>query len=106
MAASRLFAQGGRARTGFSAPPAAGYAAPPPDWQAPLAEEQAAGSMMPDLPPSAPPSAAVGEDDPGLPVPPLSNTAAKPQTRQPIVSRGRDMKVELFVWMQSHLFPQ
>ena len=66
MAASRLFAQGGRARTGFSAPPAAGYAAPPPDWQAPLAEGQAAGSMMPDLPPSAPPSAAVGEDDPGL----------------------------------------
>ena len=58
MAASRLFAQGGWGRTG--------YAAPPPDWQAPLAEEQPAGSMMPDLPPSAPPSAAVGEDDPGL----------------------------------------
>ena len=73
MAASRLFAHGEQGRTGFSAPPAAGYAAPPPDWQAPLVagqppvpQNRATGSMMPDLPPSAPPSAAASEGSPGL----------------------------------------
>ena len=73
LAASRLFAYGGRqgggATSGFSAPPAAGYAAPPADWQAPLGagpNDGVAGSMMPDLPPSAPPSAGVEGDHPEL----------------------------------------
>jgi len=67
--ASRLFTglsgdmsggmSGGRGQRGFSAPPAAAYAAPPPHWQAPLAgsPEGAQPGMMPDLPPAAPPSA-------------------------------------------------
>ena len=36
LTASRLFAAGGHRTPGFQAPPAAGYAGPPPDWQAPL----------------------------------------------------------------------
>ncbi|PDH57005.1 MAG: DNA mismatch repair endonuclease MutL [SAR116 cluster bacterium MED-G06] len=61
--ASRLFTGGGH--RGFSAPPAAYYAAPPPDWQAPLAApaESSQPGMMSDLPPAAPPSAAVAGDD-------------------------------------------
>ena len=73
LAASRLFAHGGRqggvATSGFSAPPVAGYAAPPADWQAPLGagpNDGVVGSMMPDLPPSAPPSAGVEGDHPEL----------------------------------------
>ncbi|MGC6454341.1 MAG: DNA mismatch repair endonuclease MutL [Candidatus Puniceispirillaceae bacterium] len=55
--ASRLFA--GSRPPGFSAPPAAGYKAPPPHWQAPLNQPSDASQpgMMPDLPPAAPPSA-------------------------------------------------
>ena len=61
--ASRLFTGGGH--RGFSAPPAAYYAAPPPDWQAPLATpaDPSQPGMMSDLPPAAPPSAAVAGDD-------------------------------------------
>ena len=69
MTASRLFAHSGRASPGFSAPPAAGYAPPPPDWQAPLGpgrQEQATGPMIRDLPPSAPPSARIDETGSGL----------------------------------------
>lgn len=65
--ASRMFAggSGGGGQRGFSAPPAAAYAAPPPHWQAPLIppSQAAQAGMMPDLPPSAPPSAAVPVDD-------------------------------------------
>ncbi len=65
--ASRMFAggSGGGGQRGFSAPPAAAYAAPPPHWQAPLTppSQAAQAGMMPDLPPSAPPSVAVPVDD-------------------------------------------
>ena len=66
--ASRLFTGGGfpeHGQRGFSAPPAAGYAAPPPDWQAPLTQTSAPSQpgMMGDLPPAAPPSAAMAVDD-------------------------------------------
>ena len=39
MTASRLFAAGRQGPPGFSAPPAANYAAPPRDWQAPLSPQ-------------------------------------------------------------------
>ena len=55
MTASRLFAAGRQGLAGFAAPPAASYAAPPRDWQAPRPDP----SMIPDLPPSAPPSAKI-----------------------------------------------
>ena len=68
--ASRMFTggSGGAGQRGFSAPPAAAYAAPPPHWQAPLTRTpQTQGSaqpgMMPDLPPAAPPSAEVPAED-------------------------------------------
>ena len=65
--ASRLFAgaSGGGGQRGFSAPPAAAYAARPPHWQAPLtgAPDGTQPGMMPDLPPAAPPSAEVAGDD-------------------------------------------
>ena len=68
VAASRLFTAGSRAPTGFSAPPAASYHAPPSavsGWQAPLNSpaSPAQGQMMSDLPPSAPPSAPPRADD-------------------------------------------
>ena len=69
MTASRLFAHSGRTAPGFSAPPAAGYAPPPPDWQAPLVpgrQDGVTGSMIPDLPPSAPPSASLEDAEPGF----------------------------------------
>ena len=69
MTASRLFAHSGRTAPGFSAPPAAGYAPPPPDWQAPLVsgrQNSVTGSMIPDLPPSAPPSASLEDAEPGF----------------------------------------
>lgn len=84
-AASRLFARGGRAMPGFSAPPAATYAPPPPDGRMPSEPDQIRGripghmmpghmipghmipgQMMPHLPPSAPPSAVMDDADPGL----------------------------------------
>jgi len=66
--ASRLFTGGGfpgHGQRGFSAPPAASYAAPPPDWQAPLTQSSVPSQpgMMGDLPPAAPPSAAMPVDD-------------------------------------------
>ena len=69
LTASRLFAHSERTSPGFSAPPAAGYAPPPPDWQAPLVpgrQGPGTGPMIPDLPPSAPPSARVDDTDAGL----------------------------------------
>ena len=61
MTASRLFAAGRQGPAGFAAPPAASYAAPPRDWQAPLSPQapRPDPSMIPDLPPSAPPSAEI-----------------------------------------------
>ena len=77
--ASRLFTGGGYGaegfgrggQLGFSAPPAASYAAPSPHWQAPLtrpsAEPQPGAStqtgMIAELPPAAPPAPGVPEDD-------------------------------------------
>ena len=66
-AAARLFAHSGRATSGFSAPPAAGYAVPPSGWQAPIGGtgplDMRPAGMMADLPPAAPPSASLAPDD-------------------------------------------
>ena len=55
--ATRLFTGSGRGGSGFSAPPAASYAGPMADWQAPLTAP-AQSSLAGDMPPSAPPAAA------------------------------------------------
>ena len=65
--AARLFAGTGRVR-GFSAPPAAGYAAPVQSWQAPLSTADATGepsqtAFTSGMPPAAPPSATAGARD-------------------------------------------
>ena len=51
--AARLFAGSGRGGGGFAAPPAAGYAGPVADWQAPLTAP-AQSSLTEDMPPAAP----------------------------------------------------
>jgi len=53
--AARLFAGPGRGGGGFAAPPAASYAGPVADWQAPLSAP-AQSSLAGDMPPSAPPA--------------------------------------------------
>ena len=51
--ATRLFTGSGRGGGGFAAPPAAGYAGPVADWQAPLSMP-AQSSLAGDMPPAAP----------------------------------------------------
>ena len=51
--ATRLFTGAGRGGGGFAAPPAAGYAGPVADWQAPLTAP-AQSSLAGDMPPAAP----------------------------------------------------
>ena len=51
--ATRLFTGSGRGGSGFSAPPAASYAGPMADWQAPLTAPSQS-SLAGDMPPSAP----------------------------------------------------
>ena len=51
--AARLFAGSGRGGGGFATPPAAGYAGPVADWQAPLTAP-AQSSLTEDMPPAAP----------------------------------------------------
>ena len=54
--ATRLFTGSGQGGGGFAAPPAAGYAGPVADWQAPLSMP-AQSSLAGDMPPAAPASA-------------------------------------------------
>jgi DNA mismatch repair protein MutL len=55
--ATRLFTGSGQGGGGFAAPPAAGYAGPVADWQAPLSMP-AQSSLAGDMPPAAPPATA------------------------------------------------
>jgi len=54
--AARLFTGSGRGGGGFAAPPAASYAGPLANWQAPLSA-LAQSSLAGDMPPAAPPTA-------------------------------------------------
>lgn len=55
--ATRLFTGSGQGGGGFAAPPAAGYAGPVADWQAPLSMP-AQSSLAGDMPPAAQPATA------------------------------------------------
>jgi DNA mismatch repair protein MutL len=87
--ATRLFTGSGRGGSGFAAPPAASYAGPMADWQAPLTAPSQS-SLAGDMPPSAPPTAG-GKDMPDDRVDDTLLGAARAQLHKTyIVAETRD----------------